>query len=977
MKLGRLVWLILIGALFVASTRASAQDTLLTGTVRDNTGGVLPGVTVTATHEAAGTTFVGVTDDNGAYRISLRPGVYRISAELTGFTTVVRPGVELLVGREAALNLELRVSGVQETVTVTGEAPLIETTSSTVSGNIDPRQMQELPVNGRNWMDLSMLAPGSRSNAASEVPQDRQGFFQVNVDGQQVTQLICCSQQQPRYSRDSIAEFELITNRFDATQGRSQGMVVNAITKSGTNTPAGTFSGYFRDDSMNAEDFIQQRVLPYSDQQLSTTFGGPIRRDRIHFFANYEYEREPRTVTFNSPYPSFNIDLPGTRTQHTGGVRGDAQLSPQSHLQVRYSRYFQTLPGQNTGGAALHPSSSQSIRRESDQIWGQQSWVLNDRSVNQLKGGFSKFQWALLPDAKWRGGPFPNAKGMDGGSINIGFTGYTIGTPTNSPQDIFEKIYSVRDDFTLSFSKLGRHDIKTGGEYLYWYGEWEHWCNRCSGVLVTNSRPPANIEQLIPVWNDASTWNLAPISPLVVRYEESFGDHSMTRRRDVFGLWFQDDWAASNRLTLNLGVRYDLDLGVLGEDIQFLPWLSGNRPHDANNIAPRLGFAFQTDDRTVIRGGYGMFFTQLESDAAHQSELWTRTTIPQILNDGRADFAVNPFNGPKPTYEQMLANSCDLTNNRAGCFRRSVTIEIPGPSEKGMDKVHEVSYSHQASVGVQRQIGTGMAFEANYVWTGGRKEEVARNMNLAYNAATGANYPFSDRARLPFPEWGTVLGEFMVGRTNYHGLEMSFTKRLSNRWQASASYTLSGFYDSPGDPVFVQPDGRGGIMWSPLGFDVVNDIGDDYALANTDQRHRATFNGIWEMGYGFQLSGLYFFGSGQRFATNWGGDLRNLGTTADQGSWGTGRLRPDGGVVPRNDLVGDPLHRVDMRIQKRFRLGGRVTADGMAEVFNLFNHENYGSYTTAVSNANYGRPSFNANVAYQPRIVQLGFRFAF
>ncbi len=258
------------------------------------------------------------------------PGVYRITAELTGFTTVVRPGVEMLVGREAALNLELRVSGVQETVTVTGEAPLIETTSSTVSGNIDPRQMQELPVNGRNWMDLSMLAPGSRSNAASEVPQDRQGFFQVNVDGQQVTQLICCSQQQPRYSRDSIAEFELITNRFDATQGRSQGMVVNAITKSGTNTPGGTFSGYFRDDSMNAKDFIQERVLPYSDQQLSGTFGGPIRRDRIHFFANYEYEREPETVTFNSPYPSFNIDLPGTRTQHTGGVRGDAQFSRRS-----------------------------------------------------------------------------------------------------------------------------------------------------------------------------------------------------------------------------------------------------------------------------------------------------------------------------------------------------------------------------------------------------------------------------------------------------------------------------------------------------------------------------------------------------------------------------------------------------------------------------------------------------------------------
>ena len=977
MKLGRFGWLAVV-ALVAFPLVARAQDATLTGTVRDNTGGVLPGVTVTATHEAAGNTFVGVTDQNGAYRIALRAGIYRLTAELSGFSTVVRPGVELLLGREVALNLDMTVSGVQETVTVTGEAPLIEVTSSTVSGNIDPRQMSELPVNGRNWMDLSVLAPGSRSNAASEVPQDRQGFFQVNLDGQQITQLICCSQQQPRYSRDAIAEFELITNRFDATQGRSQGMVVNAITKSGTNTAAGTFSGYFRDDSLNAKDHIQQRVLPYSDQQLSATFGGPIRRDRVHFFGNYEYEREPRTVTFNSPYPSFNIDLPGTRTQHTGGVRGDAQFTPQSHLTLRYSKYYQLIPREATGGAALHPSTSRSTRRESDQIWLTQAWVLNDRSLNQLKGGFSNFHWALTTDPKWQGGAFPVDKGMGGTAPTILFNGYSIGTqPSNAPQDILERIWSIRDDFTFSYTAAGRHDLKTGAEYLNWYGDWLHWCNRCAGVYVTNSRPPANVESLFPVWNDVSTWNLAPLSPLVLRYEESFGDHSMTRRRNVFAFWLQDDWAATSRLTLNLGVRHDLDLGVLGENIEFRPWLSGNRPYDVNNIAPRLGFAFQLNDLTVLRGGYGLFYTQLESDAAHQSELWSRTTIPQILNNGRPDFAVNPFNGPKPTYEQVLANACDKTSNAPGCFRRSITIEIPGPSEPGMQTLHEVGFSHQASIGMQRQIGTVMAVEANYVYTGGRLEEVARNMNLSYNAATGANNPFSNRALLPFPDWGTVLGEFMVGRSNYHGLETSVTKRMSNRWQANASYSFSGFYSSPGEPVFVEPDGRGGIMWSPLAFRVMPDLGDDYALAPTDQRHRATFNGIWEAGYGVQLSGLYFFGSGQRFNSIWGGDLRLLGTTADQGGWGAGRLRPDGTIVPRAALVGDPIHRIDMRIQKRFRFGGRVTADGMAEVFNIFDHANYGSYVTQQSNARFGQPSFNANVAYQPRIVQLGFRLAF
>src|SRR5262245_8449427 len=233
MKLGRLVWVTLVCGLFALPVLASAQvaalDATVIGTVRDNTGAVLPGVTVTATNEAQGTTFVGVTDEMGVYRVPVRVGVYRITAELSGFNTITRPGIELLLGRQVVLNLDMAVSGVQETVTVTGEAPLIDTTTSSIGSNIDPRQMQDIPLNGRNWMDLTLLAPGSRSNASSEIPQDRQGYFQVSVDGQQQTLTVCCAQNQPRYSRDSIAEFVISTNRFDATQGRTMGMLVNAV----------------------------------------------------------------------------------------------------------------------------------------------------------------------------------------------------------------------------------------------------------------------------------------------------------------------------------------------------------------------------------------------------------------------------------------------------------------------------------------------------------------------------------------------------------------------------------------------------------------------------------------------------------------------------------------------------------------------------------------------------------------------------
>jgi Carboxypeptidase regulatory-like domain len=360
--------LVVLSAILTLPATAYAQEATLSGTVTDSTGGVLPGVTVTAVHEASGNTFVAVTDDHGAYRLPLRTGVYRITMELSGFATQTR-SLELLVGQQGVVNLQLAPSTVQESVTVTGEAPLIDVPSSALSGNIDPRQVQELPVNGRNWMDLSILAPGSRANASTDqpTPETTAGRYQINVDGQQVTNLVVGGFGQPRYSRDSIAEFELVSNRFDVTQGRSTGVQVNAITKSGTNTPAGSFSGYFRSDSFNAADPVAHRVLPYSDQQLSGTFGGPIVRDKIHFFANYEYERNPQTKVYTTPYPRFNTDLFATDQQHTGAGRVDAQMSSRTRLSGRYSKWTYLQPFRTGGGSTTTPSAAEGGNRYTNQ----------------------------------------------------------------------------------------------------------------------------------------------------------------------------------------------------------------------------------------------------------------------------------------------------------------------------------------------------------------------------------------------------------------------------------------------------------------------------------------------------------------------------------------------------------------------------------------------------------------------------------
>jgi hypothetical protein len=1021
MKFGRLVWLTV--ALLALPLVAHAQDATLSGTVKDNTGGVLPGVTVTATNEASGITFVSVSDERGLYRIPVRAGSYKITAELTGFTTAARPGIEMLLGRQIVLDFNMQVSSLQETVTVTGEAPLLDTASSTIATNIDPRQVLELPLNGRNWMDLTMASAGSRTNSSSEVPQDRQGYFQTNVDGQSVTLTVCCAQNQPRYSKDSIAEFQLTTNRFDATQGRTMGMMVNAITKSGTNTSAVTVGSYFRRDSWNAKDFIQKKVLPYKDTQVSGTFGGPIVKDRVHFFGNYEYERNPQTFTFggpNGPFPTagpnINLNLNAKNKLQQGGGKVDVQITPKNRLTGRYSHYKFDQPIQNVNALnTTNPSNATANNRFVDQYFGDYTQVLSNNTINEIKGGLASNYYTLEPIAGWgtTGNRRPpgtapilvgvtGGREIQGGQPGISFAGYTIGPPTNTPQRTGEHNIQLRDDFTTAYEFGGRHDVKIGGDFIK-YTMSQGWCNVCDGLFTSTQRAPANLEQLLPNYLDASTWNWTAMSPLFRDYNVTIGNMSYSVHRQIYAAWYQDDWKMGNKLTLNMGVRYDLDHGAQGEWVKFLPWLSGKRPTDKNNVAPRLGFAYQVNDKSVIRGGWGLFFTELEDDALHQSYILTQNANITLPNNGRADFGLNPFGGAAPTLDQIIARRCDILGlpfNSPNCFPQSIRngSEIPVGD-------HPVSYSRMASIGIQRQIAANTGIDSNLVWTGGRAEERRQNLNSSINPATGAVYPATgpttDLAHLPFPSWGPIAGEIMNGRSNYYGWENTLTKRFSNRWQANATYTLSKFYDDGGigsltGPYLttLDPSAKITTILTPYTGTVAPDMAPIYQLAATDQRHRATFNGIWNIGKGLQLSGLYFFGSGQRYDTTWGSDLRNTGganfqiltpagTTAESlgalcGCTVKGQVYNGQFLLNRAQLVGKPIHRVDARFQERLPLGGRRNVELMFEVFNLFNHANYGSYTTTFSSgAQYGKPSFNQSTAYLPRIVQLGVHLTF
>jgi hypothetical protein len=946
-------------ALLALPVLAFAQEAVLTGTVTDSTGGVLPGVTVVAVNEASGNSFESVTDGRGVYRIPARVGNYKITAELSGFNTVVRTGVEVLVGQTRTLNLQLAPSTLQETVTVTGEAPLIETTTSSLGGNIDPRQVQELPVAGRNWMALALLAPGSRTsstNAAAPLPDRNNGEsreFQLNLDGQQVGSELGAGNQ-PRFSQDSIAEFQFITNQFDATQGRSTGVQVNAITKSGTNQVTGLFRSNFQSSRFNSEDPIAKRVIPVDIQQYSTAVGGPVIKDKLHYFGNFEYERSPTTSVWTTPYPAFNLTLEGKSTRKLAGIRLDYQLSPKTRLMGKVSGQTSYQPF-GPGSSTSHPAQTIDTNEHNREYIGQFTQVISNRSVNEIRGGWSHYGFENNTLVTWS--KHWQAPRITNGYPRITFNGFTINANSNAPRHRDQKVTQVRDDFTSSYEMKGHHDVKAGFEFVRHFEDSEN-CAFCGGTITARGGPiPANIASFFPDPFKADTWNLAGLSAipgLVQSYQLGIGKFPNQYGQPKYASWYQDDWRLTNKLTVNLGVRYDVSFNSWANKVAVEPFYRAGRPSDTNNIQPRLGFAYQLNDKTVIRGGSGVYY----ADALTIDAFWpyynAQLLTLQIANDGRPDFASNPFNGPAPSFAQaqnLLCSSPAQASNFAAwqsrgfagaapCLQLALR-EIPAP-----DQYMQQARSWNNSIGFQRQIGSVSQIQADYVYRrGDHEKDTLDNINLSYDPATGVNYPFSQVARRPYPQYASISMIPHNTRSKYQGLQTAFTKRMAQRWQASATYTLSWFWDAENQPF-------SGLNIVP--FTVAKDLGNDFTLGQDDQRHRFVFNGIWQVGYGIQLSAT---------------DARGIQGANGQGSL---RLRPNGTIVARNSIIQPAQNKTDIRAQGRLPLGGRRGIDLIAEVFNVFNRNNYTIGTVESVASQYLKP-----VAGQFRTAQIGFRLSF
>jgi Carboxypeptidase regulatory-like domain len=966
----RSVCLLLVCVWLLPATLAAQQNATLQGTVIDDSKGVMPGVTVTATDVATGRQSLAVTTADGRYRFeNLSPGRYKLMIELAGFATAEVPDLELLVGTNATVPpITMTVAGVKETVVVNTQAPLIDVTTSQVSGNIDRRQMAELPLQGRNWMELSLMVKGVTANNIGNTPGVTDDQFQLNLDGQQISQRISGSGfGQPKMSREAIAEFQIVTNMYDITQGRSTGVQVQAVSRSGTNDVHGSTFGFFRSDRFNDADPVKGVVLPYSDQQTGFTLGGPIVRDRVHYFGSYEYERNPSTAVLTpSALPNQTWSLPSNTIQHNYLGKVDYLQSSKNNVSVRLQRWQLDSPFQITSGTT-HPTMAEHQRYYSTNLYGTWTRIFSNNLTMQLHLGTARFSWYDDPIpsnmAQFHNLPF--------GVPVFQFPNLSLGGQQNFPNYSWMKQYPARVEMNWH---AGKHDIKFGGEFLK-DRHTKVWDLNRRGTFTFNRQPStAILEAAFPedAWNDPSRWDLSLLQPYLQQYSVFFHkDYLVDVPRSQTAAWFGDNWRLTNSLTINLGVRYDVDPdGINPPGVRDIPILidngrdNGNFGYqtgvrDLNNVAPRVGFAWNVggNNDLVIRGGTGLYYNFPVSNVTYRQQFYNNAIAAVFLPTG-TNFLTDPLAGVSP--EQYLSGAVPTPP-------QETTIISPG---------YRDPYGWQSSIGFQKQLGRSMGFDVDYTDLRERNMVRSRDMNLFYDPVTGYSKDPTIYGR-PNPAWGLDQWLTSDGKTETRNIASSFTRRFSHNFQASLVYTRT---------LSMKDDTTG------FGYQADNpfDQDADWAQSTGFQKHTLRSNGIVRLPWQFSIAASYLYGSGAHFNSTSstrpyskpGTNRLNIGApitipAAVLDRWEGPAVIATGTTWPRNALRGFPLHKVDMRVTKAITLVNSVNIELLAEVFNVFNRKNYGSYNTTLTSASFGQPVSSSGNAYVPRQGQLGVRVNF
>jgi len=729
-----------------AATPARAQvgQAELKGTVVDESGGVMPGASVTAIHSGTGVARTAVTSVTGTYSMPALPvGIYTVRAELSGFGTFSKEGVRLGVGESAMLNFTLKLATMNENVTVSGEAPLIDTKKSDLSGHVEQRQVENLPLNGRNWLDLVSLVPGARGNpGAIQAGASGSDMAKYQVDGVDVSNQ-CCGGSNQGYSQENIEEFQVLTNRYDAEYGRVNGAVINAVTKSGSNAFRGTGFGYFRNDGFgDAANFFTGQVAPFDQKQTGVNGGGPILKNRAFYFGSFEYNKLSATAHPNTGFSQFDVDAPNDTTKYYTTLRADWQLNTQHRLFARTSIYNTNQLNNAVGGTTTLSGGYSSPSKNNDLSLGD-TWVISSRAVNEIRAGFSAIDNLLDSNCRCVRYAFPSA---------------IMGSPTNSPQWWKEMNIQVND--LLSYyvpSWHGEHSQKMGFQFFR-PKFWGAFPDPAYGSFTFNKDPTD--------FNDPKTY------PKPTQYTTSLGDTSYTILNPTYGMFYQDNWAVSHKATINLGIRYDLETGTSNTDVAN-PIQPGTRPLDKNNLSPRVGFAYdlQGNGRSVIRGGIGRYYDKVMLNL-------TSNERRSILGEFIGVTVVNPdFNDPLggKTFEDYKAQ------------------HIPGGLTI-LDNNYQTPENNQLSIGLAQQIAAAYALQVDFVHSKGQFEPMTPSINFFEDPVTHLPLNPAVYGR-PYPQYTNITMTTSTGKSQYDGLQLGLNRR-GGRLTLGTSYTLSRTLDN-------------------------------------------------------------------------------------------------------------------------------------------------------------------------------------
>lgn len=950
-------FLLVLSLASAASAQGQAINATIEGTVTDDSGAVLPGVTVTVTNIDTGDVRVAVTNESGVYRAPLLPlGAYRVSAELQGFRRYERTGLTLSAGQVAVVDVRLGVGAITEVVSVTADTPIVDLGKIEQGRTLNEREIKTLPLTSRNPYNFALLQPGVVGFETQEFGVPRLtangALLRVNyqIDGNDNTQKDRAGLRQMPMSEVMIREVKVITTGYAPEFGQTMGMVYNAITPSGTNVMKGQASYRFQRKPFAAFPFFtaNRATKPPTDVNIFTAdTGGPIVRDRTHYFAGFENARRDfsggRVITI-APANAARLGLNEPAYMPAAGDtkfaigKIDHQLSPAHRLNVRYI-FFDNAISNNIGGGISSVQRATNFIDRQHSTAGQAVSTFGNNVLNELRVQYATRNQSRVPGSQAGTGPAVNVSGVANfggpiaGASDAGF-GFT------------ENIFQVVDNVT-----------HIRGNHAYKYG--------FSAETVKDTRTQTQFQLYTFPTVDAY---LAARSGVNARgyssFQQFFGNPNLEYSTSMFALFVQDDWRLSPDFKLLYGLRYDR---YAPPDANGGAPIQSSRDFrtDASNVQPRAGFVWTLDEgrSTVLRANTGLMYDQPLNAIYEQA----------LLNDGsttRGSATLQPTQPGAPAFPAVLAGGTAAASNTAWT----------------VDPDFEVGRMWQNNVQIERGFGSTYSAAVGFTHARGYRLPVVTNINVinpigslpdgrpifstAINAATRLD-----------PRFNAIFSTQALGESSYSALMLQFTRRNTRGIQWDVAYTLGKSEDNAPIPSTLSVAGDTGGRSDPSSLD--RDRGPNIL----DQRHTFVGSIVAEPrvdvdGVGGAILNDNQFGIALQFAS---GIPVNIRSNRELNNDAVGSDRPAN--VGRNSMNLPARYNVDLRYARLFPVAGTTRVEFLVEMKNVFNTVQWSGVTTVVTTDALGNPAtpipsdvktgFRPSGGYEQRQLQLGFRVTF